>query len=919
MLVAPEARRGQQGVRRSLPYRSLAGSLSILVIGTTLAFVGAWLLSRVLIHTAQTRFYQQAQSSYATLTSRLEQEHARLLAARGFYLGSMLVTTRDWDHFASALYAGNSRGRALLHLAYAPAAPSADIAARFARTGLAMSKIRPLPKKDGEFYCPVDRIWPVSLRSEVLGVNPCAGSSRSFFNKAVTGAHLVATSDLPIYSPTGTEHGIVFIANVGLSGTDAGWVAETVPSRSLFPNLVPGNTRTRIQILDVSETAPHILYQNSSKPIPHPDILQRILTSARIGHYTLNVAASNRHWRMRFTGLIYTDWIPVAVASSGFIISLLLAALFFALARTGRHAQALATSMTRALSANRELLTSVSNNVRDGIYRGTPKAGLVYINRTLARMFGYSDESGIAANDLSLRYANPTRRDELREKLFREHHYEDEEVEYIRNDGSRFTGLNSAWTTRDADGRVLYYDGVVTDITERKAAAHRIRQMTYYDRLTGLPNHALLEERFPKIAEETSHHGHRLALLLIDLDNFKDINTLHGHEIGDQVIKEAAQRLEACLRLFSDNIAARLGGDEFVVLMREVSNVAVVTREANRIREALSVPYEIGEHELLTTPSIGIALYPQDGRDIATLRQHADAALYQAKHTGRAGIAYFAQHLNEQARRQIQMETALRMAIDRGEMRVFYQPRANLDDGTLCGVEALARWRHPEWGEIDPEEFIPAAERTGHIVNLGIWVLEQALLEWKQWAQTTAKPPRVGVNVSARQLHEDTHLADTIAGLLNKHDVPGDALEIEITETMLVDHLNKRAETLAEIKALGVKIALDDFGTGYSSLSYLSRFAVDVIKVDKSFIRGLTVDPKDATIVRAVSLISRAVGIQLVAEGVETEDQLNELRRLRYQAIQGYLLARPMSADCFRKFIRQHKQNGPSRIFFASA
>ena len=909
-------------MRRSLPYRSLAGSLSILVIGTTLAFLGAWLLSRVLIHTAQTRFHQQAQSSYATLTSRLEQEHARLLAARGFYLGSTLVTTRDWDHFASALYAGDSRGRALLHLAYAPAAPDVDIAARLAAAGLKLSDIRPLPRKHGEFYCPVDRIWPRSLRSKVLGFNPCASGSRTFFDKAAAGAGLVATRDVPIYSPHGAERGIVFIANAGTpatAGTHAGWVAETVPSRSLFPGLVPDNAGTHIQVVDVSSPEPRVLYRNSGKPLAPPGIWQRILTGARVGHYTLDLVASNRHWRMRFSGLISTDWIPVAVASSGFIISLLLAALFFALARTGSHARALATSMTRELSANRELLTSVSNNVRDGIYRGTPEAGLVYINRTLARMFGYSDESGIAAGALSLRYANPARRDELRDKLFREHHYEDEEVEYIRNDGSRFTGLNSAWTTRGADGKVLYYDGVVTDITERKAAAHRIRQMTYYDRLTGLPNHALLEERFPKIAEETARHGRRLAFLLVDLDNFKDINTLHGHEIGDQVIKEAAQRLEACLRLFSDNIAARLGGDEFVVIMREVSNVALVTREANRIREALSVPYEIGEYELLTTPSIGIALYPQDGDEIGTLRQHADAALYQAKHTGRAGIAYFAQHLNEQARRQVQMETALRMAVDRGEMSVCYQPRANLDDGKLCGVEALVRWTHPEWGEIAPDEFIPVAERTGHIVNLGTWVLEQALMEWKQWAEATGDPPRVGVNVSARQLHEDTHLAETIAGLLNKHDVPGDALEIEITETMLVDHLNKRAETLADIKALGVKIALDDFGTGYSSLSYLSRFNIDVIKVDQSFIRGLTVDPKDATIVRAVSLISRAVGVQLVAEGVETEDQLNELRRLRYQAIQGYLFARPMCSGSFMEFIRQLKENGPPRIFFASA
>ncbi len=905
-------------MRHSIPYRSITGSLAILVIGTTLALVGAWLLSRVLIHTAENRFMQQAQASYATLNSRLEQEHARLLAARGFYLGSSQVSTSDWDHFAAALYSGNSNGRALLHLAYAPAGGNIDLSKRFSEDGLRMQVIHPLPTKDGEFYCPVDRIWPTALSKKVVGFNPCANADRDLFDQAAAGGGLVATQDVPIYSPNGAERGIVFIATAGTpatAGDRAGWVAETVPSRSLFPDLLPGSSNIRIRIVDLSSAETHVLYQNTGEPVKAPNIWQRVFTSAHIGHYSMDVLASNRHWQMQLSGPISTDWIPVAVASSGFIISLLLAALFYALARTGRHARSLANSMTRELSANRELLTSVSNNVRDGIYRGTPEAGLVYVNRTLARMFGYSDESGVAANALSLRYANPARRDELRDKLFSEHHYEDEEVEYIRNDGSRFVGLNSAWTTCDPDGRILYYDGVVTDITERKAAARRIRQMTYYDRLTGLPNQALLEERFQKIAQEADHHHHRLAFMLIDLDNFKDINTLHGHEIGDQVIKEAAQRLQACLRLFSDSIAARMGGDEFVILMREISNVAIVTREANRIREALSVPYEVGEHELHTTPSIGIALYPQDGADLATLRQHADAAMYQAKHSGRAGIAYFAQHLNEQARRQVQVETALRQAIERGEMSVHYQPRANVEDGSLCGVEALVRWHHPEWGEIEPDEFIPVAERTGQIVNLGAWVLEQALLEWKQWTRETPRPPRVGVNVSARQLHEDSRFADTIAELLNRHDVPGEALEIEITETMLVDHLNKRAETLANIKALGVKIALDDFGTGYSSLSYLSRFSIDVIKVDQSFIRGLTLDPKDATIVRAVSLISRAVGIQLVAEGVETEDQLNELRRMRYQAVQGYLVARPMPAVNFIEFIRQLKQNGPASVF----
>lgn len=904
---------------RDIPYRSIIGSLGILVIGTTMALGGAWLLARGLIHGANNRFLNQAQTAYSTLTYRLEQEHSRLLAARGFYIGSEDVSPEDWKNFASALYTGNAHGRTLLHLAYAPPTETRDIVEHMKALGISADRIQPRPKKPGEFYCPVDRIWPSDLRSKVLGFNPCGGMNYTLFAQAASGAGLIVTREVPLYSPSGVEQGIVLIASSGTpaaAGKRAGWVAETVPSQSFFTQLLPGAGNLKVVLSDVSSDKPHVLYRSSNTMPKPPGSWERLINQARIGHYSIDLKASNRHWRLALTGRIEAGWIPLAVAASGFIISLLLAALFYALARTGRHAQALATSMTRELSVNRELLTSVSNNVRDGIYRGTPEAGIVYVNRTLARMFGYSDESRVQASQLSLRYANPKRRDELRNQLFREHHYEDEEVEYIRNDGTRFTGLNSAWITRDADGKILYYDGVVTDITERKAAARRIRQMTYYDRLTGLPNQALLEERFEGIADIAASEHHRLAVLLIDLDNFKDVNTLHGHEVGDQLLKEASRRLRNALQ--SGDIAARIGGDEFIVLMREVNTVETVTQAANQLSEALSVPYRVKDLEMHTTPSIGIAIYPQDGNDLASLRQHADAAMYQAKHSGRASIAYFAEHLNEQARRQVQIENALRQAIERDEMSLHYQPRASLDDGRLCGVEALLRWNHPEWGAIEPSEFIPVAERTGLIVSLGAWVLEQALLEWKRWAEHYDAPPRVGVNVSARQLNEDRRFAETISSLLKKHRVPGEALEIEITESMLVDHLRNRAAALAHIKALGVNIALDDFGTGYSSLSYLSRFNIDVIKVDQSFIRGLAIDSKDTSIVRTVSILSRAVGIRIVAEGVETRAQLDALRRMRYQAVQGFLFARPMPADQLHAFMHKLNKNGPPEAFRSS-
>lgn len=897
-------------------YRSIVGSLAILTLGTALGLGGAWLLARGLVHGAETRFKHQTDTVYSTLTYRLKQEHALLLAARGFYLGSEDITPTDWKKFATALYAHANRGRALLHLAYAPATAKAAIVSRMSALGVKPGRIRPQPVGPSQYYCVVDRVWPTELENKVLGSNPCGSKNQTLFSRAAASGGLIVTGDEPLYSQHGVEHGIVFIVSAGtpaIDGRSAGWVAETVPSRSLFSNLLPGAENIRISLQDIRGDSPQTLYESASKPLSPPSALQRLLTGARISHDAVDMTISNRHWRLALAGLIEAGWIPVAVAVSGFIISLLLAALFYALARTGRHAQALARYMTQELSASRALLTSVSNNVRDGIYRGTPESGIVYINRTLARMFGYNDEFSMDLNVFSQKYLDPSRRDELREKLFREHRYEDEEVEFIRDDGSMFTGLNSAWATCDSDGRILYYDGVVTDISERKAAARRIQQMTYYDRLTGLPNQALLEERFAAMVDLLDDDHSQMAVLVLNLDNFKDINGLHGHEIGDELLRKVAQRVRTHLR--ADDIAARLGGDEFVILLHEASSVVAVTQTANRISETLSLPYEISGHDIHTTPSGGIAMYPQDGSDLPTLRQHAESALYQAKQSGRANIAYFAQELNEQARRQMQVENALRQAIGRNEMRVYYQPRANVSDGTLSGVEALLRWYHPEWGEVDPSEFIPIAERTGQIVGIGNWVLEQALQEWKRWAEKFDSPPRVAVNVSARQLQDDSHFSDAVVAMLRKHAVAGEALEIEITETMLVDHLQKRAATLSNIKALGVSVALDDFGTGYSSLSYLSRFIVDVIKVDKSFIRGLSVDTKDTAIVHTVSILSRAMGIELVAEGVETTVQMNALRRMRYQSVQGYIFAPPMTATALLDFMSRLQKEGPPAEF----
>ncbi len=888
------------------------GSIIIAVLGVGIALVVAGIVTRVQLHSSEMQLRHQAEAARAMLVSRLGRERARLLAARGFYLASKEITPKAWSTFADALYDGRSDGRTLLHFIYAPAGRLDIPTLQLAEVGVHAGAVNPRPSHPGDFYCVADRIWPATLDVKVLGRNPCASRDRKLFRLALHNPGIIASRELRIRAPNGAGlPGLVLVTAEHTPHLDGarprGWVAETVPLRALFGGLGHGQDPVAVSVYDVSNGQEHLLYRHGSVPVSPVSWGERAMDWAREIQVTQNLAGADRHWRLVINGRVEGGWAPVATAGAGSLISVLLAALFFVFARTGRRAKSLADAMTEDLSASRELLASITNNIRDGIYRGVPEAGIIYVNRSLARLFGFSSEAQMISNQGAIRYASPSRRDELRDKLYSVGSYEDEEVEYVKADGSHFVGLNSAWAVRDAESKVRYYDGVVTDITDRKTAERQIEFMAHFDRLTGLPNRTLLEDRFRQTANLAARGGFLCAILFIDLDNFKDINDLHGHDIGDLFLVEVASRLRECVR--EEDTVARFGGDEFVILASRVPNVQAVTRIAHQVVDTVSQSYEIAGLELHTTPSVGIALYPQDGTDLTSLSQNADAAMYQVKKRGRAGIAYFTQRLNEQARRQVAIENALRHAIERGEMSLAFQPRATIADGRISGVEVLARWTHPDWGRITPAEFIPAAERTGLIVGSGKWVLAQALEEWKRWSEHSDHLIRVGVNVSARQLRE-RGFADTVAEALKVADVPGEALELEITETMLVERLQASEETLDQLKGLNVRLALDDFGIGYSSLGYLKRFDIDVIKIDQSFVRDILSDPNDAAIVRAIVAIGRDLGVELVAEGVETEQQLAVLRLMRCEAVQGYFLARPMPADALVAFLDRVRTQG---------
>ena len=448
----------------------------------------------------------------------------------------------------------------------------------------------------------------------------------------------------------------------------------------------------------------------------------------------------------------------------------------------------------------------------------------------------------------------------------------------------------------DPSGEFAGYRGVGRDITARKRDEQRIRHMATHDALTELPNRAAFSELLNAARESARRHQRSLAVMFVDLDRFKVINDTLGHEIGDAVLCEAARRLRHTLR--ASDVVARLGGDEFVVMIPELDSSSQAETAARKVLAALIAPMLIAERELSLTASIGISIYPLDGEDEQSLMKNADAAMYRAKEAGKNNYKFHNPRTDRRSVERLAMETSLRRGVARGEFFLCFQPRLSVRDGVATSVEALVRWRHPELGIVPPAEFIPLAEETGVIHEIGRWVLDAACAQAAQWDRQGLPAVRMAVNVSARQLAGDSFLAE-IGAALQASGLAAERLELEITESAVVQNVERAVQMLSSIRALGVRIALDDFGTGYSSLAQLKRFAIDTLKIDRAFVAELAQRREDAAIARAIIAMGRTLRFVVVAEGVETEDQYAFLKAHRCDEIQGYLVSRPLSAeDC---------------------
>jgi diguanylate cyclase (GGDEF)-like protein/PAS domain S-box-containing protein len=468
------------------------------------------------------------------------------------------------------------------------------------------------------------------------------------------------------------------------------------------------------------------------------------------------------------------------------------------------------------------------------------------------------------------------------------------EVLVKKRDGGSFPAWAVLTAVRDATGHVGHYIFSCLDITDRKASEEQVRYLAQHDVLTGLPNRGVAERRLREAMQQSTRSGRPVAVLFIDLDRFKTINDSLGHQTGDALLRLVAQRLRASMR--EADVVSRFGGDEFVVLLNGVAGSGEALQIAQRLLASLRAPYLVDALELNVSCSIGIAMFPDDAADMDELMRHADAAMYQAKASGRDGIYFFTRDLNDRAQQKLQIELLLRNAVARDELRLVFQPQVGAVDGALSAVEALLRWYTPELGEVAPAVFIPLAEESRLIVPIGEWVIDQACRQLAAWRARGVEVGVMSVNLSAVQLL-DPGLVPALHASLERHGVPAELLELELTESTLMEHTDERLRQLHALKALGVQLSIDDFGTGYSSLSYLSRLPMGKLKIDRSLVKDILTEPKDRAITEAIIALAHRLKMTVVAEGVETAPVQAALAEAWCDAIQGFHTGRPMAPE----------------------
>ena len=562
------------------------------------------------------------------------------------------------------------------------------------------------------------------------------------------------------------------------------------------------------------------------------------------------------------------------------------------------HLEEQVTARTAELSQAEEKYRAIFEDAVVGIFQITPEGRPLNINRALAQMYGYdSPEQFLAGvpNMVDQLFVNRERMTELKRRLDAEGVVRSAELEAYDKDRTKKWVLVNLRAVRDGDGNLLLYEGTVEDVTDRKVAEARVQFLAYYDALTGLHNRTFLRQVLAKaLASTRRQDDQKVAVLFLDLDRFKIINDSLGHTFGDLLLQQVAERLKRCVR--EEDTVARGGGDEFLIVLAALKSVTEATIAADRILNGMAAEFLVEDQRLNVTCSIGISIFPEHGMDGETLIKNADAAMYCAKEKGRNTFQFFTEDMNTQVVERLTLENSLRLALEREELFLVYQPQMEIASGMIVGMEALLRWQNPERGLVSPDKFIRVAESSGLIMPIGEWVLRKACSQVREWHDQGLLAVPVAVNVSAVQFRQGDFLT-VIKNVLSETGLSPEYLELELTESTLLSNVNVIFPMLEELRTMGLKLAIDDFGTGYSSLSYLRQFPVSKLKIDRSFVQDVVLNSDDAAITAAIISMAKGLNLKVIAEGVETGAQMAFLRAHQCDQIQGYYFSRPLTAD----------------------
>jgi diguanylate cyclase (GGDEF)-like protein/PAS domain S-box-containing protein len=567
------------------------------------------------------------------------------------------------------------------------------------------------------------------------------------------------------------------------------------------------------------------------------------------------------------------------------------------------------TAQKAAESAQKESVKkyrAIFDGALEGMFQFSSDGELLSANPSLAKMLGYDSLEGVFSTVKDVArdaWAYPDECARFMQEIDEHVTVQGFECQFKRKGGSNVWVLLNGRRVCGDDGQLLCYEGFATDITERKVAEERVQFLAYYDALTGLPNRALLQDRLAKALASALRRKDKVALLFLDLDRFKDINDSFGHSVGDLLLQNIAERFKSGVR--KQDTVGRLGGDEFLIVLTNVKEIAYASVAAERFMHAMSAEFVIQGHSLSISCSIGISMFPEDGMDSESLLRNADAAMYSAKESGRNNFRFFTEDMNAQAVERVTLENGLRLALDKKELFLVYQPQMNIATGKIIGLEALLRWQHPTLGLMPPDRFIRIAENCGLIVPIGEWVLRTVCAQARKWQDEGIPAVSIAINVSTVQFRQKG-FCEVIRRVLNETGLDPQYLQLELTESIFLADADETLSLIQKLKAMGLTLAIDDFGTGYSNFNYLRQFRISKLKIDRSFIRDVGVNPDYVAITTAIISMAKSLNIKVIAEGVEDEAQMSFLRAHQCDEIQGYYFSKPLAVDKVAAKLRGH-------------